>query len=713
MNADPALPDVGFDAPDVPGHDDREPTAIRATAVMIAFMTLVASFLTYLVADAAMEASSSAGTARRLATDGQGKTADLNGAGLANVETVLREAIAESDLSVLRGADLSYPEYRATWREEASVAQDALRQAADRATIRPGDPRHVDRDEEFPNRLLVDYVDRSAALYLARQHAATERASSWQEKRSTYLGALVIVAVALYLLGFSLTLERRQRTVFLAAGVLLSTVGIALATRALATSVSGQADRAAGSFADGVYETLTALEPAGFDRAVGYLSEAIEERPTFAGSYRWRGDAIWRRAITRLDIPRDVYASIVPLGDRLQAIRDYRAALERGDDDARLLADLGFDEVMAGLDGEDGSLVDAGAKHLRRAAALYRERLDGEKGLDDAALAAFNEAFSYAAAAREEAAGEAYAQAVDLASDLDQAARDDVLTGALTDLDYIGDTELKEVVVGREAPSGGTTSISGGEATVDTDVVRVDRLRFSDVESESRIAEVWYRKVNGSWQGLAYLSSTALTPDDFSGSRLRSHEVSYFGACNAPGEYKVELYLDGRLQRVLFARNGGKSKEAAIPRLSLGLCAPADWRRHVVIPGAVEGFVAEDGKSGAFFFRLPALPGESGGDQARRAVARALGSLPLPATAVSYLEDYEPDFIQWFLYGEYARRYARTAGSFWTYPGGSVRTEAGVPRNGTEVIGGIVYGPGEYALSGEAHSTLTSAQPST
>lgn len=712
-HGDPALPKVGFDAPDVPGHDEREPQLVRVTAVLIAFITLVASLLTYLVADAAMEASASAGTARRLATEGQAKAADMNGAGLANVEAVLRGATAESDLSVLRGARLAYPEYDETWREETSVARDAVLKAADRAPISPDDPRHIDRDEQFPNRLLVDFVDRSAALFLARQHAATERASAWQQKRSTYLGALVIVAVALYLLGFSLTLERRQRTVFLAAGVMLGTVGIALAARGVTTSTSKQADRAAASFADGVYESLTATEPEGFDRAIAHLTRAIEQRPSFAGSYRWRGDAIWQRAITRLDIPRDVYASIVPLDDRREAIRDYRAALERGmGDDARLLADLGFDEVMAGLDGDDQSLVQSGAKHLRRAAALYKKKLDGMNGLDDASLAAFNEAFSYAAAGRAEAAREAYVRAGELASGLDQATKDDVFTGALTDLDYIAAKGLKEVVVGGE-PVSATSRISGGRATVETDLSRVDGLELTEVQDKSRIAEVWYRKVQGSWQGLAYLSSTALTPADFLGDRRRSHEVSYFGACNATGEYKVELYLDGRLQRVLHARNTGTSVETAIPRLSLGLCVPASWRRHVVLRGGIEGFVAEDGASGAFFFRLPALPGESGADQSMRAVSRTLGSLPIPATTVGYLEDYEPDFIQWFLYGEYAREYAQTVGSFWTYPGGSVRTEAGVPRTGSEVIGGIVFGPGEYAFSNEAHSTLTSAQPAT
>ena len=104
-------------------------------------------------------------------------------------------------------------------------------------------PDGPDLDPTFPSRLLANRT-RDAVRMEALQDAANEVGEAWSGQSTTYTAMLAILAVALYLLGFSLTIGvRRAKQLFAVVGVALVLVAGGWTVSQVATSPSAGARR--------------------------------------------------------------------------------------------------------------------------------------------------------------------------------------------------------------------------------------------------------------------------------------------------------------------------------------------------------------------------------------------------------------------------------------------------------------------------------------
>jgi hypothetical protein len=564
---------------------------------------------------------------------------------------------------------------------------------------------------------------------VSRQDAASESADRWDRTRATYLGALLVVAVGIYLLGFSLTLAGRARIVLAGAGLVLGLGGVIWAISALSPRpVRADELLTHDRFARGVHELLTANTVASAKQAIEHFDAVLDERPMFARAYDLRADARQRRAILLLGV--DVAnPSLFAIGDRLEIVRDQRAALAAGLDDPRLLIDLGFHEIVAGFELGDEALVAAGLERSRRVARLLEDRAARSSAsylTVNAVVARYNEALALVASGEHEDARGALASAGVLVRRLEAQSASlatEVVAAALTDLELLASIrpserapieELKSLVVARGASSESAPNapISGERAIVSVEFVRVEGLRLGESPPpDEALAEIWYRKVAGRWQALPALSSLRLRR-----SELRRegdtwlHENSFLDECNAPGEYKVELYANGRLAFTLTARHAGSRLQApTLRRLRFRLCVPDGWVGHQAVPGAVEGLVDHEREHGAFVFRVPALPGRSLRGQVRHSVERTVATLPLSGEPTR-VDDVEPEFIEWLLGVEGDPVGSGADGSLWSYRGGIVHMQAAAVASGDEIIGVGLFGPQGFVRSRLGRAILTSVR---
>jgi hypothetical protein len=159
------------------------------------------------------------------------------------------------------------------------------------SSIRLDGPEGPKQDPAFLLRLLTS-AQRESIRLAALQDAANEESGAWQSRVARYTAILTIFAVALYLLGSSLTL-RQIRSAFLVVGVSLLVTGMVWAGATAAHPPRRAPDRAADEYADGYVAWYTGIDSSDYRRAAQHFSRAIELRPTFARAYQRRATAIF------------------------------------------------------------------------------------------------------------------------------------------------------------------------------------------------------------------------------------------------------------------------------------------------------------------------------------------------------------------------------------------------------------------------------------
>ena len=724
----PSITDSNLNAPAfVPEHDDRSSRMTRVVAVITAVLAVAASWLGYLVADSTSEANGAASRSRALAVELQNSNARLNDAALAKVSDLLRRQVALAGLDVVRGARFSAGA-DGFWRSEDALAGRRLRAAERESGVERRNPGHPDRDSFFPHRLLVDTVDRSTAGFISRQDALAEIADKWHRKRAAYLGALLVIAVGIYLLGFSMTLEGGGRVAVFVVGLGLGVAGLSWGAAGLARVVPAETDRGHAAYEAAVHAYLVATTVDEAARSVAHFDVAIHERPTFARAYIGRADAIADRAELELGVVSEL-PSVYSSEDRIAMISDQRQAIALGLDSPVDLTVLGFHETIVGLETGNEGLLTSGLVHASAAARALQARVRDSSPsylMANAAIAHANEGLAHLAAGDDESARAAYLRLAPLVDRLHESApflAKEALTGALTDidllksLDALSDEEMraaKELVVasavgGDERGSG---AILGGTAEVAVDTVRVEGLRRKDASPKTdRLAVLFYRKIAGDWQAVPAISSMRLEWSDLireKGTWL--HHESLLDTCNPAGSYKAEIYLNGRLQRVLYDENVAPALETpTLSRVAMRMCVPESWNRRSPVPGVVEGFVDPESRRGVYVFRVPLVADRSVAAEVDDGVGRVMKALRLRAPLRQYA-DSDPDFIEWLLYSGGERKYA--TGPLWTYGGGRAWAEAGVARDRNEIVGVAVFGPGDFVSElGYAYATSARFAP--
>jgi tetratricopeptide (TPR) repeat protein len=575
-------------------------------------------------------------------------------------------------------------------------------------TVGADAPDGPDRDPSFP-RLFIAASSREAIRLGALQDASNEVGSGWSDLSTSYTAVLAILAVALYLLGFSLAVDRlRVRQLYTSLGVALLVVGGGWAALGAVDPPRPAPDEAADAYADGVLALDTAWDAQGYRDAYDSLSQAIELRPTFARAYVERADAAFRLGSPQ----RSGFLSISTPEWLERSTADLVRAHELGSRDIQVLANLGFQRFLQGIQADRPELFEQSIAATRQALALS----PGDP------VVRYNLAVALLAAGRIEESRSAYADAVRATVYLDAGAgitRDDpyteeaYLAGALTDLGLLESfrpglvaeiAEIKASIVtavaaGGSAPASAASTLTISGLAVDIFPSEVQwRARLDGFDpGRDEISVQWLvlDPAGLGWAVLPEVSSLSVAPiPDSEEPGAYFHLDAYTAAITPPaclpgGTYRVELYSGGRLvgqaeKQMAF----GEFDALAVRDVGVVLCRPQGWEAAAQRePGLVAGSRSADGTEGVYVFHLqqPRLD-QDPGDASVRAIEWTMATYAglFPGRA-AYVESAGTD--DGYFLGLDGSRWR-----WYRYDGRLVRIGAGVATDGGVTVA-LVFGP--------------------
>lgn len=704
------LPDI-----DLPDPDRLRGRLSRAIAILIGITTLATAYVAFLQHEAAAANTDASLRAQRLGIQAaenrfvseQRAQVDLHAYATA-VEQRQHAANLRQQARALGGAEARGLLVEAdTWTRMAERTDEIT-------TVRVDAPDGPDRDPAFPRRFIAA-SSREAIRLAALQDAVNDESSGWGERSSACTAILAIFAVALYLFGFSLTVERvRVRALYATVGVALFIAGSGWAALGAVDPPRLAPDEAADAYADGRLALDTAWDATGYQEAYDRLSRAIELRPGFARAYVERSDSAFRLGSPQ----RSGFFSISSPEWLERSTADLVRAHELGSREIKVLADLGFQRFLQGIQARRPELLEQSIAATRQALALT----PGDP------VVRYNLAVALLAAGRAGEARAAYADAVRATAFLDVdagVAREDpygeeaYLAGALTDLGLLESfrPELAEEIAevrasivtgvaaganppapaspGASGPS--TLVVSGLAADVFPSTVQWRaRLDGFDPDRDQLAVQWLVRDPAGlGWAVLPEVSSLSVAPiPNSEAPGAFFHLDSYTTAITPPtclpmGTYRVELYSGGRLVgQAETASAFGEFDALSVRDVGVVLCRPRGWEPA---PGRELGLVAgsrsPDGQEGAYVFHVqqPRLDEDPGGTSLRTiesTMAAHAGLLPGRATWVESSGTDDRYFLG--LDGGRWRWYR--------YDGGLVRIGAGVASHGGVTVA-LVFGP--------------------
>lgn len=703
-------------------REDRSERFAGLIAVTIALATLVAALAGFLQADANSQASNQRAEAEQLGLQALASSQAAQQTAQVELETFatwIEQRTRAGNAMVGALFSGSDPARSAEFTREQARWEALAAATLSLSGIDPESEFGPDRDPAFPARYFTAGTEESLRLN-ALQDAANEDAASLDQRAASYTAILATVAVSLYLFGLTLAVgERWLRASFLSIGLLLLGVGSLWLVQTTILPVRETNDEAAAEWARGRVALTTAFDRAGYDQAIAHFDRAIELRPTFARAYSDRSDAIFLRESPQLS----GFRSIVPPEALERSRNDLEHARALGLDTAATYGSLGFYGFAEGVQEGDIGLLNQAAEFSRRAIAL------------DPAEPVFryNLAVTLVAAGRIDEARVAYDDAVARTLFLDAGNTDrrgepfveeQWLAGALTDLELVRrhrpdlDTDvraLKEHIVGRVAAGSlsAPTPSPAAFADIEINIFPAELQWQGNVDSYDAARDVisaqWYYQ-DPAGQGWAVIPEVSMTGTPSVGSDGRLFRLApYLGriyppSCLPAGEYRVELYVNGRL-----AAEGSGSADygALVPYyardMTVAMCRPADWnRREDRVPGLMDGFQSTDLAYGAYVAHFP-MPGSVRDlpdvtamieDIAMQSFTDLFPGTPTyledPGTQADYFMGHDSSAWRWYDHGS-----------------GYVRIGGGLDAEGAIVMG-MVYGPYDWFNGDEPYRILNS-----
>ncbi len=705
-----------------PTTTDADDRLSGAVAVVIAFATLMAALAGFLQADASNQAGDRRRDAEQIALQSLASRQSAQAQAQVELETFRRwvEQRTAAGNALLAGLYAGSDPQRAAALERESARWETIAAATlEQSDIDPEGEFGPEQDATFPQRYFAAATEESVKLN-ALEDAANEEASAIDQRAAAYTAILATIAVSLYLLGLTLAVKGRWlRMGFLSVGVVLLVAGSLWMAVSVLSPPTLTDDRAAELYAQARVASATARETADFEAAEDLYTQAIYLRPTFARAFAERASVIFQASSPQ----RSGYVSIAPP----EALERARADLERaralGLDNPQLYGSLGFYSFAEGVQSGDAGLLNLSIDHTRQAIALD----PGEP------VYRYNLGVALAAAGRIDEARAAYQEAVartifvdDELTDLRQEPffEEMVLAGALTDLEIVNRFKpelaphirlLKEHIVGRvaaqrvDAPAQSPAAFSNLTLTVFPAEVQWQATIENYDPERDQISAQWYHEgIEGLGWAVIPEISQVITPTVGTDGRhyVLAEYLSnvYPAACLAPGRYRAEIFVNGRLGAEGTVDGPPADYEAHVARdLTAAFCRPQDWQRlEARLPGLIDGYMPDDGQRGVLALRY-SVPGtlrelpDLASQMEDLTVASFEGYFPAAAT---YVEDAGTS-------DSYFMGLSDTSWRWYDYGTGFVRTGAGVTVDGAVVVG-LVYGPYDWFETDEPTRILDS-----
>lgn len=547
------------------------------------------------------------------------------------------------------------------------------------------------QDPYFPWRYLAD-SRRDAYLIDALRTGASREAVGAEKQFTEFAVGLTVFAVAVFLLGFSLSpYGTPHRHLFATTAAALVLGASIWSIRAALDAPHAPNPQAAVEYADGRV-ALDRSGPGDIRAAIVYLDCAIAHDPGFAQAYIDRADAY-----ASLPNPRDPTGSgnteLVPLQQQQRSLADLRTAEKLGADDPTLPGQLGTYVFQRGLEQHD-------AKQMRRGLTLEQETA---RIFPRDPVYAFNVAEADLALGRDWRP--AYHRAVLLSGEsIDVAA-------ALTDLTDVaahsrGDARLraqvelaKEYVVDARDPPVRRTPV--GRIAIDKIDVQPGYVEFIlrkgaqvDPHIDTLDAE-WYYELPGTkvWAGMGDISGRT-KPGVDPERRLfviKALPRARGTRCVPSGLFRLELYANGRLAatRIVSARVA-RLVSSPLQDMNVSVCRKGGWlplerAARGAVPGLAGGYLSSDRRRGILVFDVTPESAAATSDLgAVELLVRALRQFrPLLPTGLRHPQIFRFPFL-----GGSRRS--------WTidclYPGGELYAAIGATDFGRTLVG-VVFGP--------------------
>lgn len=468
-------------------------------------------------------------------------------------------------------------------------------------------------DPGFPSRFFAE-ITRGAVRLQALQSATNDRRTGWSNRVASLTAILTMLAVSLYLLGFSLLLRGGIRKLFVGIGVGLLVTGLAWAGIITANRPEEASEAAAEHFASGHVALLRASDRSDYAEAEHELTEALDLYPGFAAAYENRAEAIFQGESPQTPGPPTVtttlpgLTSVTTIEALHRSTADLRRARDLGLRNVKVVGNLGFYMFLLGLLDDRPELFEESIELSREAIELAPRQ----------PVPRYNLGVALLAAGRKTEAAAAYREAVRVTQPYDEG----LLAGVLTDLENLrrhrpdlADEVLatKQRLVGtilREAQDTAGASVGDLEISVSPSEVRLTGTFRGFNPNRDLASTQWYYRPGGSdWFALADVSGYAVIPGP--GGRfidVRAYLSQTFPPrCLLDGRYRVEVYVNGELVGEHEDRVDGLGQLApgTDVGVNVGVCRPESWGPSTAsLPGFLTGFVSPQGDEGVYVFRV-------------------------------------------------------------------------------------------------------------
>lgn len=577
-----------------------------------------------------------------------------------------------------------------------------------------------EQDPSFPQR-FQQQAQYSSYQLSALRDAANQQAEDAESKFVHYAAALTMLAVAVFLLGYSLTPQGQARRTLYSrvAAVFVLVAGIWSLIEVL-PPITKPSDQAAADYANG----QIAASEGDYQAAIAQFDRAISLRPRFVDAYIQRAASEYNAGIPRVGSGATAQQSTagpvtIPTAAALdQAVADLEHAHDEGSAAPTLLATLANDLLYRGL-------IRRQDADVRLSRQFAEQALDGFREEEQAADLVANTQFVLAeddlvlgnpTASDEYRAAEAQLKSNGVNSEA-------VVAAALTDLSLI-DTQhpalvnrtqqLRAEIAARGGDVYGVTPNAYSGQGYGNHVVRFARIKAepdpghalyligdpgSFDPNHDRLSVQWEYQdpVHGEWAGLPEISGPVTKGEltSFSDGTYASDNPSYVSStepatCLPPGRYRVELFVNQRLAGEATAvGQWPELKAVRFRQVSGAVCVPPGWQPFPDTGPGVDAYSSSDLTSGAFILSIPKAAAASYQNN-----SQALAGL-MEATVQGFAGKDSP------LAGLQSQGAAHSTPffmsssngqqEFWTYGQGDVYSGVGTSANG-QVYVGLTWG---------------------